>query len=120
MAAVDAIILLIMLAALGFLVPYAKLVLKLSAQLHPATSCVFATIFFGTAVIVTIVVWVVLGHLVRKRGKPRCRGLNKAMEFEGLRVGCPASTTRLALLVAARVRPIELGDEHHELKAELN
>ncbi|GJN36541.1 hypothetical protein PR202_gb25412 [Eleusine coracana subsp. coracana] len=55
MDTVDAIILLGMLAALGFLlVPYTKLLLEFGVLLHPA--CVSATIFFDAAVIATFVV----------------------------------------------------------------
>uniref|UniRef100_A0A0A9C6M5 Uncharacterized protein n=1 Tax=Arundo donax TaxID=35708 RepID=A0A0A9C6M5_ARUDO len=86
MAAVDALVLLAVLAALGFLViPYVKLLLvEMGAVLHPAASCLSAAAFFGAAVAVAaaVVAWELLGHHARKCGKPRCRGLKKAVEFD--------------------------------------
>ncbi|GJM92774.1 hypothetical protein PR202_ga09270 [Eleusine coracana subsp. coracana] len=129
MAAVDAVVLLAALAALAFLlVPYAKLLLhELGALLHPAASCVSAAVFFGAALAVAaaVVAWELLGHHARKCGKPRCRGLKKAVEFdiqletEECVRGRPAPAARSALLAAAGARPVELGDAHRELEAEL-
>jgi hypothetical protein len=129
MAAVDAVVLLAALAALAFLlVPYAKLLLlEVGALLHPAASCVSAAVFFGAAVAVAAAVaaCVLLDHHARKCGKPRCRGLKKAVEFdiqlqtEEFVRGRPVPAARSALLAAAGPRPAELGDEHRELEAEL-
>ncbi|XP_062224504.1 uncharacterized protein At5g19025-like [Phragmites australis] len=129
MAAVDALVLLAVLAALGFLViPYVKLLLlEMGTLLHPAASCLSAAAFFGAAVAVAaaIVAWELLGHHARKCGKPRCRGLKKAVEFdiqletEECVRGRPLPAARSALLAAAGARPVELGDEHRELEAEL-
>ncbi|KAL6853781.1 hypothetical protein ACP4OV_019810 [Aristida adscensionis] len=129
MAAVDALVLLAVLAALGFLViPYAKLLLlEMGALLHPAASCLSAAAFVGAALAVAaaVVAWELLGHHARKCGKPRCRGLKKAVEFdiqletEECVRGRPNPAARSALLAAAGARPVELGDEHRELEAEL-
>ncbi|KAL6614288.1 hypothetical protein ACP70R_036558 [Stipagrostis hirtigluma subsp. patula] len=129
MAAVDALVLLAALAALAFLVvPYLRLLfLEMGALLHPAASCLSAAAFVGAAVAVAaaVVAWELLGHHARKCGKPRCRGLKKAVEFdiqletEECVRGRPNPAARSALLAAAGARPVELGDEHRELEAEL-
>lgn len=129
MAVVDAVMLLAVVTALGFLlIPYLKLLLlEMGALLHPAASCLPAAAFFGAAVAVAAVVvaWELLGHHARKCGKPRCRGLKKAVEFdiqletEECVRGRPGPTARSALLAAAGARPVELGDEQRELEAEL-
>ncbi|CAL4946864.1 unnamed protein product [Urochloa decumbens] len=129
MAVVDAVMLVAVVAALGFLVgPYLKLLLaEAGALLHPAASCLSAAAFFGAAVAVAaaVVAWEVLGHHARKCGKPRCRGLKKAVEFdiqletEECVRGRPGPAARSALLAAAGARPVELGDEQRELEAEL-
>ncbi|CAL4953950.1 unnamed protein product [Urochloa decumbens] len=129
MAVVDAVMLVAVVAALGFLVgPYLKLILaEAGALLHPAASCLSAAAFFGAAVAVAaaVVAWEVLGHHARKCGKPRCRGLKKAVEFdiqletEECVRGRPGPAARSALLAAAGARPVELGDEQRELEAEL-
>uniref|UniRef100_A0A0E0JQ85 Ribosomal protein L34e superfamily protein n=1 Tax=Oryza punctata TaxID=4537 RepID=A0A0E0JQ85_ORYPU len=129
MAAVDAVVLLAVVAALGFLVvPYAKMaLLEMGALLHPAASCLSAAAFAGAAVAVAaaVLAWELVGHHARKCGKPRCRGLKKAVEFdiqletEECVRGHPAPAARSALLAAAGARPVELGDAHRELEAEL-
>jgi hypothetical protein len=129
MAVIDAVMLLAVVIAIGFLlIPYLKLLLlEMGAMLHPAASCLPAAAFFGAAVAVAAVVvaWELLGHHARKCGKPRCRGLKKAVEFdiqletEECVRGRPGPTARSALLAAAGARPVELGDEQRELEAEL-
>ncbi|XP_037407079.1 uncharacterized protein At5g19025-like [Triticum dicoccoides] len=130
MALVDALVLLAVLAALGFLVaPHARLLL-LEARallLHPAASCVSAAPLAGAAAAVSgaALGWALLGHHARKCGKPRCRGLKKAVEFdiqletEECVRGRPTPAARSALLAAAGARPVDLGDAHRELEAEL-
>jgi hypothetical protein len=129
MAVIDAVMLLAVVIAIGFLlIPYLKLLLlEMGAILHPAASCLPAAAFFGAAVAVAavFVAWELLGHHARKCGKPRCRGLKKAVEFdiqletEECVRGRPGPTARSALLAAAGARPVELGDEQRELEAEL-
>lgn len=132
MAVVDAVMLLAVVTALGFLlIPYLKLLfLEMGAllhHLHPAATCLPAAAFFGAAVAVAaaVVAWELLGHHARKCGKPRCRGLKKAVEFdiqletEECVRGRPGPAARSALLAAAGARPVELGDEQRELEAEL-
>ncbi|KAG2601520.1 uncharacterized protein At5g19025-like [Panicum virgatum] len=129
MAVVDAVMLLAVVAALGFLViPYLRLLLvEVGALLRPAASCLSAAAFFGAAVAVAaaVVAWELLGHHARKCGKPRCRGLKKAVEFdiqletEECVRGRSGPAARSALLAAAGARPVELGDEQRELEAEL-
>ncbi|XP_066315270.1 uncharacterized protein At5g19025-like [Miscanthus floridulus] len=130
MAVVDAVMLLAVVTALGFLlIPYLKLLfLEMGALLHhPAASCLPVAAFFGAAVAVAaaVVAWELLGYHARKCGKPRCRGLKKAVEFdiqletEECVRGRPGPAARSALLAAAGARPVELGDEQRELEAEL-
>ncbi|KAJ1285930.1 hypothetical protein BS78_03G314800 [Paspalum vaginatum] len=129
MAVLDALMLLAVVTALGFLlVPYLKLLLlEMGALLHPAASCLSAAAFFGAAVAVAaaVVAWELLGHHARKCGKPRCRGLKKAVEFdiqletEECVRGRPGPAARSALLTAAGARPVDLGDDQRELEAEL-
>ncbi|XBI19882.1 uncharacterized protein [Aegilops tauschii subsp. strangulata] len=130
MAVVDALVLLAVLAALGFLVaPHARLLL-LEARallLRPAASCLSAAPLAGAAAAVAgaALGWALLGHHARKCGKPRCRGLKKAVEFdiqletEECVRGRPTPAARSALLAAAGARPVDLGDAHRELEAEL-
>ncbi|OEL38205.1 hypothetical protein BAE44_0000777 [Dichanthelium oligosanthes] len=126
MMVVDAVMLLAVVTALGFLVaPYARLLCaEMSALLHQAASCLSAAAFFGAKA--AVVAWELLGHHARKCRKPRCRGLKKAVEFdiqletkECVR-GCPDPTARSVLLAAAGARPVELGKEQRELEAELH
>ncbi|KAI5003328.1 uncharacterized protein At5g19025-like [Hordeum vulgare subsp. vulgare] len=130
MAALDALLLLAVLAALGFLVaPHARLLLlEARALLHPAASCLSAAPLAGAAAAVAgaALGWGLLGHHARKCGKPRCRGLKKAVEFdiqletEECVRGRPTPAARSALLAAAGApRPVDLGDAHRELEAEL-
>lgn len=129
MAVIDAVMLLAVVIAIGFLlIPYLKLLLlEMGAMLHPAASCLPAAAFFGAAVAVAAVVvaWELLGHHARKCGKPRCRGLKKAVEFdiqletEECVRGRPGPAARSALLAAAGARPVDLGDDQRELEAEL-
>uniref|UniRef100_A0A0D9V732 Ribosomal protein L34e superfamily protein n=1 Tax=Leersia perrieri TaxID=77586 RepID=A0A0D9V732_9ORYZ len=134
MAAVDAVALLAVVGALGFLVvPYAKMALvEMGALLHPAAPCLSAAgaAFAGAAVAgaTAVLAWEMLGHHARKCGKPRCRGLKKAVEFdiqleteECVRGHHPAAApaARSALLAAAGARPVEIGGAHRELEAEL-
>uniref|UniRef100_A0ACD5VVV8 Uncharacterized protein n=1 Tax=Avena sativa TaxID=4498 RepID=A0ACD5VVV8_AVESA len=129
MAAVDALVLLAVLGALGFLViPHVKLLLlEAAALLTPAASCLPAAALAGAAAAVATAVlgWELLGHHARKCGKPRCRGLKKAVEFdiqletEECVRGRPTPAARSALLAAAGARPVDLGDAHRELEVEL-
>ncbi|KAF7031299.1 hypothetical protein CFC21_042643 [Triticum aestivum] len=130
MALVDALVLLAVLAALGFLVaPHARLLLLevRALLLHPAASCLSAAPLAGAAAAVAgaALGWALLGHHARKCGKPRCRGLKKAVEFdiqletEECVRGRPTPAARSALLAAAGARPVDLGDAHRELEAEL-
>lgn len=128
MAAVDALVLLAVPAALGFLViPHVKLLLlEMAALLHPAASCCLSSVFAFAAAAAAVagaaLGWGVMGHHTRKCGRPRCRGLKKAVEFdiqletEDCVRGRPP---RSPLLAAQGARPVDLGDAHRELEAEL-
>jgi hypothetical protein len=134
-AAVDLLLLLAVLAALGFLlIPYANLLLLSAAALlhhyhHPCHPLPAAALAGAAAALATAALgWAFLGHHARKCGRPRCRGLRKAVEFdiqletEECVRGRPTPAARSALLLAAAgagARPVDLGDAHRELEVEL-
>ena len=137
-AALDVLALLAVLSALAFLAaPYARLLALEAADLlrsypddEPYSHVAFAA---GAGAAVTAVAgllaWEAAGHRARRCGRPRCRGLRKAVEFdiqleteECVRGTPPLVPGRASALFAAAgqaVRSIELGEEHRELEAEL-
>ncbi|KAK1667666.1 hypothetical protein QYE76_055825 [Lolium multiflorum] len=135
-AAIDALLLLAVLAALGFLIiPHINhLILSLSALLHPATPYLSAAALAGAAATLAAAAlcWALLRRHARRCGKPRCRGLRKAVEFdiqletEECVRGRPSAAARspaAALLAAAAAgtgaRTVDLDDAHRELEVEL-
>ncbi|XP_051221675.1 uncharacterized protein [Lolium perenne] len=85
-AAVDALVQLAVLAALCFLlIPQLNLLLlSLSTLIHPATPYLSATAIAGAAAALEAcaLCWALLQRQARRCGKPRCRGLRKAVEFD--------------------------------------
>ncbi|KAM0898372.1 hypothetical protein ACQ4PT_021971 [Festuca glaucescens] len=134
-AAVDALVLLAVLAALGFLfIPHINLLLlSAAALLHPATPYLSAAALAGGAAAVAAgaLAWALLRRHARRCGKPRCRGLRKAVEFDIQleteecvrgRPSPPARSPAAALLAAAAgtgARTVDLDDAHRELEVEL-
>ncbi|XP_040379782.1 uncharacterized protein At5g19025-like [Oryza brachyantha] len=135
MAAVDAVALLAVVSALAFLVtPYVRMAAAEVGELvsGPAAAC-YAPFAAGAgaaiAAVAGVVAWDCAGHRARRCGKPRCRGLRKAVEFDiqleteecvrGQEQLLPIPGGRAALLEAAGARPVQLGDAHRELEAEL-
>jgi hypothetical protein len=132
------------LSALAFLAaPYARLLAREAADLvrqypdEPYSHAAFAA-GAGAAVasVAGLLAWEAAGHHARKCGRPRCRGLRKAVEFdiqleteECVRGRLAPAGRASALLAAAAsaagagagaaARPVELGEEHRELEAEL-
>ncbi|KAG8039347.1 hypothetical protein GUJ93_ZPchr0010g8197 [Zizania palustris] len=132
-AAVDAVALFAVVGALGFLVtPYIRLLAAEVAELvaDPEVSYLPFAVGAGAAIaaVAGMVAWDAVGHRARRCGKPRCRGLRKAVEFDiQLETAeCVRGQqqqllpgVRAALLAAAGARPVQLGDAHRELEAEL-
>ncbi|XP_051205000.1 uncharacterized protein [Lolium perenne] len=131
-AALDVLALLAVLSALAFLAaPYARLLAREAADLarhypdEPYSYVAFAAgAGAAVAAVAGLLAWEAAGHHARKCGRPRCRGLRKAVEFdiqletEECVRGSPLAAARASALLAA-ARPVELGDEHRELEAEL-
>ncbi|CAD6271765.1 unnamed protein product [Miscanthus lutarioriparius] len=131
LAAVDALALLASLAALAFLAaPYARLLaveardaVATVATRHPAAPCV--PLAAGVAAGAAVLAWDAASHRARRCGRPRCRGLRKAVEYDiQLETEeCVRSLLPLAHGVgsgAAATWPVPgLGDEHRELEAVL-
>ncbi|KAG8068258.1 hypothetical protein GUJ93_ZPchr0005g14948 [Zizania palustris] len=132
MAAVDAAALLAVVGALGFLVtPYVRMLAAEVGEMvaDPAVSYLPFAVGAGAAIaaVAGLVAWDAVGHRARRCGKPRCRGLRKAVEFDiqleteecvrGQQQLLPRG--RAELLAAAGARPVQLGDAHRELETEL-
>uniref|UniRef100_A0ACD5T9Z8 Uncharacterized protein n=1 Tax=Avena sativa TaxID=4498 RepID=A0ACD5T9Z8_AVESA len=141
-AALDVLALLAVLGALAFLAaPYARLLALEAADLvrqypdEPYSYVAFAAgAGAAVAAVAGLLAWEAAGHHARKCGRPRCRGLRKAVEFDiqleteecvrGRLAPLAAAGRASALLAAAAgagaaARPVELGEEHRELEAEL-
>uniref|UniRef100_A0A0D9WHY2 Ribosomal protein L34e superfamily protein n=1 Tax=Leersia perrieri TaxID=77586 RepID=A0A0D9WHY2_9ORYZ len=148
-AAADAVALIAVVSALAFLVtPYirmaaaevAGLVVSAVEEVPCSYYAPFAAAGAGAviAAVAGVAAWDVVGHRARRCGKPRCRGLRRAVEFdiqletEECVRGQQQRQERMQLLLAAAgagagagagggagVRPVQLGDAHRELEAEL-
>ncbi|KAL6620443.1 hypothetical protein ACP70R_035582 [Stipagrostis hirtigluma subsp. patula] len=126
LAAVDALVLLAALAALACLAaPYARLAaaeVRDAMALHPAASCV--PLAAGVAAGAAVLAWEAASHRARRCGRPRCRGLRKAVEFD-IQLETEECVRRLPPPTCpgggggAASPPVQLGDEHRELEAEL-
>ncbi|XP_068660348.1 uncharacterized protein At5g19025-like [Aristolochia californica] len=130
-AAIDVIILVLVVGALGVLtVPYFKFIFHGVSELFPALVVLLgdliyqAPVAYGVGLVVMFVtliaIWEIIGHQTRKCWNPYCKGLRKAVEFdiqleseECLRYMPPIPKEAYGL------RPLELGQDHKELEAEL-
>ncbi|ONK78162.1 uncharacterized protein A4U43_C02F15160 [Asparagus officinalis] len=130
-AAIDIILLLLVLGALTVLVlPYFKFIFDEVSELFPVAMEIMAEVIYHAPIayfvglilmlITVIAMWEVVNHQFRKCGNPYCKGLKKAVEFdiqleseECLKYLPPVSKE------AFGSRPLELGDDHKELEAEL-
>ncbi|CAN6332604.1 unnamed protein product [Urochloa humidicola] len=137
LAAVDALALLASLAALAFLAaPYARMLateardaVAAAATRHPAAApCV--PLAAGVAAGAAVLAWDAAAHRARRCGRPRCRGLRKAVEYDiqleteecvrGLLPPPAHATGSGAAPAGATARPAsEIGDDHQELEAVL-
>ncbi|XP_060197405.1 uncharacterized protein At5g19025-like [Lycium barbarum] len=137
-AALDALILFLVLGSLGFLIiPYFKLIFtQISAIIYEVFIEVInnspVAYFVGLVVaiigvIILIVVWEIIDLRSRKCGNPNCQGLRKAVEFDiqleseecikCLPLELESSSTNAFYNYG--VKPLDLGDERKELEAEL-
>lgn len=136
-AALDALILLLVLGSLGFLIiPYFKLVFT---QISPIICEVFIEVINGSpiayfvglmvaviGIIILIVIWEIFDWRSRKCGNPNCQGLRKAVEFD-IQLESEECIKCLPLDPDSNsnafynygVKPLELGEERKELEAEL-
>ncbi|GFZ18136.1 hypothetical protein Acr_26g0014050 [Actinidia rufa] len=134
LAAVDVVMLLLVLGAVGFLtVPYLKIVVQEVSGFLP-TICdilvevvhnapvwyVVGLIVAFTLMIATIAIWEFLDMQSRKCGKAYCKGLRKAVEFD-IQLESEECVKYLPSMPASAygVKPLELGEDHKELEAEL-
>ncbi|CAN6337255.1 unnamed protein product [Urochloa humidicola] len=136
LAAVDALALLASLAAIAFLAaPYARMLaaeardaVAAAATRHPAAApCV--PLAAGVAAGAAVLAWDAAAHRARRCGRPRCRGLRKAVEYdiqleteECVRGLLPPPQPHAGggggAAPAARLAS-EIGDDHRELEAVL-
>ncbi|KAI3683447.1 hypothetical protein L1987_83950 [Smallanthus sonchifolius] len=133
-AALDILILILVLGALGFLIlPYINILYRESVEILPLVfeviqeviaeaplAYVIGTVAAFSGVIATIAAWEILEVKSRKCGKPNCKGLRKAVEFD-IQLEPEECVKYLSTGVTADrdVKPLELGQDHKELEAEL-
>lgn len=130
-AAIDIVLLLLVLGALAVLmVPYFKFIFNEAAELLPGamevmTKVVYhAPVAYFVGLILTLVtalaMWEVINYQFRKCGNPYCKGLRKAVEFD-IQLESEECVKYLPPMPkdAFGTRPLELGKDHKELEAEL-
>ncbi|XP_042479609.1 uncharacterized protein At5g19025-like [Macadamia integrifolia] len=130
-AAFDIIILLLVLGALGVLtVPYFKFIFREASELLPMVWVFIGDVInnapmaYAAGLVVTFVtmiaVWEIVHHRSRKCGNPFCKGLRKAVEFD-IQLESEDCVRHLPPVPedAYGVQPLELGQDHKELEAEL-
>ena len=130
-AAIDIMILLLALIALGVLtLPYFHFIFQEALKLLPPTLefigevIYHAPVAYATGVVLTFVsaiaAWEIIDHKARKCGNPYCKGLRKAVEFDiQLESEECVKYRPLAPKEGFGVQPLELGQDHKELEAEL-
>ncbi|XP_077235970.1 uncharacterized protein At5g19025-like [Tasmannia lanceolata] len=130
-AAIDIIILLMVLGALGGLaVPYFKFIFREVSELLPAVFVLIGDVIYDAPIayavglvvmfVTVIAAWEIFQYQSRKCGNPYCKGLRKAVEFdiqleseECVKYMPPMPT------LAYGAHALELGQDHKELEAEL-
>uniref|UniRef100_A0A1D1YPE5 Uncharacterized protein At5g19025 n=1 Tax=Anthurium amnicola TaxID=1678845 RepID=A0A1D1YPE5_9ARAE len=130
-AVMDIVMLLLVLGALGILmVPYLKLVFQESSEFLPVAFDVIggfvydAPVAYGVGLVLSFVVvvamWEIISHNSRKCGNPYCKGLKKAVEFD-IQLEPEECVKKLPPMPhdVLRACPLELGQDHKELEAEL-
>lgn len=130
-AAIDAVILVLVLGALGFLaIPYFKLVCLEAYELLPAAAQLAGDVLYQAPVayaagfvvmfVTAIAAWEFVNYQSRKCGNPYCKGLRKAVEFD-IQLESEDCVKYLPPVPrdAFGTHPLELGEDHKELEAEL-
>ncbi|XP_078181680.1 uncharacterized protein LOC144575412 [Carex rostrata] len=119
-AAIDALLLLLVLSALAFLtLPYLTLILNKSYYFLRFVSKPYLMGLTVTFVL-TILLWGFVTQQVRKCGNPNCRGLRKAVEFD-IQLETEECVKHLKPLPRELIEAhtVELSTDHKELEAEL-
>lgn len=130
-AAIDIILLVMVLGALGVLtVPYFKLIFREVSELLPAAYVLIGDVIYNAPVayavglvvtfVTVIVLWEIVHHKSRKCGNPFCKGLRKAVEFD-IQLESEECVKYLPPVPEDiyGIQPLELGQDHKELEAEL-
>ncbi|PKA51812.1 Uncharacterized protein AXF42_Ash008041 [Apostasia shenzhenica] len=131
LAAMDVVMLLLVLGSIGVLtVPYFKLIYREAFEFFQLAVDIMGVVFFQAfavhaagfvlMLITAVVLWEVIHHQFRKCGNPKCRGLRKAVEFD-IQLESEECVRFLPPLQkdAYVAQPLELGEGHKELEAEL-
>eukprot|EP00262_Sarcandra_glabra_P008857 TRINITY_DN2274_c0_g1_i1.p1 TRINITY_DN2274_c0_g1~~TRINITY_DN2274_c0_g1_i1.p1 ORF type:complete len:224 (+),score=14.48 TRINITY_DN2274_c0_g1_i1:381-1052(+) len=129
-AAVDVFILLLVVSALGVLTfPSFKFVFRGASELIPAAIILIGDVIYHAPVayaiglvvmfVTVIAAWEIF-HKSRKCGNPYCKGLRKAVEFD-IQLETEEFVKYLPPMPKELygTRPLELGQDHKELEAEL-
>ncbi|CAI9268610.1 unnamed protein product [Lactuca saligna] len=134
-AALDILMLILVLGALGFLIiPYVNIIYRETIEILPLVfdviqevisdapiAYVVGVVAAFSGVIATIAAWEILEVKSRKCGKPNCKGLRKAVEFD-IQLESEECVKYLSTGGTSSdndVKPLELGQDHKELEAEL-
>lgn len=134
-AALDILMLILVLGALGFLIiPYINIIYRETIEILPLVfdviqevisdapiAYVVGVVAAFSGVIATIAAWEILEVKSRKCGKPNCKGLRKAVEFD-IQLESEECVKYLSTGGTSSdndVKPLELGQDHKELEAEL-
>ncbi|WOL18037.1 hypothetical protein Cni_G26830 [Canna indica] len=130
-AAIDVVLLLLVLAALGFLaVPYFKFIFQESYELLPVAIDIMGDVLYQAPIayaaglvfmfVTVIAAWEFFSYQARKCGNPYCKGLRKAIEFD-IQLESEECVKCLPPFPkdAFGTRPLDLGQDHKELEAEL-
>ncbi|XP_074571372.1 uncharacterized protein LOC141827927 [Curcuma longa] len=130
-AAIDLVLLVLVLVALAVLaLPYFKFIFQESYELLPVAIDVMGDVVYQAPIayaaglifmlVTVIVAWEFFSYQARKCGNPYCKGLRKAVEFD-IQLeseGCVKCLPRFPN-DAFGVCPLDLGQDHKELEAEL-
>eukprot|EP00268_Persea_americana_P018770 TRINITY_DN1955_c0_g2_i3.p1 TRINITY_DN1955_c0_g2~~TRINITY_DN1955_c0_g2_i3.p1 ORF type:complete len:236 (-),score=39.20 TRINITY_DN1955_c0_g2_i3:126-833(-) len=128
-AAIDILVFLLVLGALGVLtVPYFKFLFDEACEVFPEAFVLIGEVIYTAPFAYTIglvgmfvsviLAWAVIQHKSRKCGNPYCKGLRKAVEFD-IQLESEECVKYMPPLPAYGVHPLELGEDHKELEAEL-
>ncbi|KAL5719365.1 hypothetical protein ACHQM5_012154 [Ranunculus cassubicifolius] len=130
-AAIDIILLLMVLGSIGVLtVPYFQFLYHQVAQLLPLLFALIGDVIYNAPVayalgciitfVLVIAIWEFISHKARKCGNPFCKGLRKAVEFD---IQLESEECVKCLPTAPEdvygLQPLDIGDDHKELEAEL-